>query len=94
MNHISSAEWAGTLKMPCPKCGEGKSRVIDSRNGRNNWQRRTRTCAKCHARWTTMEVPVEVLAALPRAVAGLRAARDGLTVMLDALDAHDLPEEC
>lgn len=41
----------------CPKCG-GDSRITNSkRKNGHGYLRRSRTCAECDSRWTTIEVP-------------------------------------
>lgn len=47
--------------MRCPKCGNNKSSVIDSRQTEDgNTIRRRRECEECHARFTTFERLEEV----------------------------------
>lgn len=51
--------------MRCPKCGNGSTRVIDSRmQDVNNTIKRRRECSKCNYRFTTFERcedPIEVI---------------------------------
>ncbi len=48
--------------MRCPYCGDEKSRVVDSRLGRDRTEvRRRRACAECGRRFTTRERVDEVL---------------------------------
>jgi transcriptional repressor NrdR len=48
--------------MKCPYCGHQKTRVIDSRPGRDNSDtRRRRNCGGCGRRFTTFEKPGENL---------------------------------
>lgn len=41
--------------MICPKCGDSKSKCVDSRVVEGTTRRR-RECLQCEARWTTYEV--------------------------------------
>jgi transcriptional regulator NrdR family protein len=46
----------------CPSCGGWKSQVKESRRDtRFGWKWRLRDCSECQHRWSTYEVPVDVL---------------------------------
>lgn len=45
----------------CPRCGHGESTVVDTRLTEEGWRRRRRSCLSCEARWSTLEVPVDVV---------------------------------
>ncbi len=49
---------------PCPFCLANGSRVADSRPYVSNpaWRRRRRQCDNCGKRWTTLEVPYQLIA--------------------------------
>jgi transcriptional regulator NrdR family protein len=44
---------------PCPHCGSQESKVIDKRARKSGNVRRRRTCGKCHARFSTLELVAE-----------------------------------
>jgi hypothetical protein len=48
---------------PCPQCHDNGTRVSDSRPYLHNhaWRRRRRYCRKCGHRWSTIEVPIELV---------------------------------
>lgn len=52
----------------CPNCGSGKNGVVDSRpailGGNINTVRRRRKCGDCGKRFTTYEIPAEIIEAL------------------------------
>lgn len=58
--------------LTCPKCDSQKIGVIDSRqiNGRRT---RRRACDQCGARWTMVEVPIEMEGCFEAALASLDA---------------------
>lgn len=56
-------EVKGGRSLPCPHCGERKSKVVDSRHAANHTRRR-RVCA-CGTRFTTHEVVVSEAPELP-----------------------------
>jgi len=45
---------------PCPKCGT-ITQVADTRRAESNWLRRRRRCIACNNRFSTIEIPTEVL---------------------------------
>lgn len=49
----------------CPFCGSGKNSVVDSRpailGGHINTVRRRRKCIDCSKRFTTFEIPAEII---------------------------------
>jgi len=49
-------ESAGSLSVPCPKCGHAVSAVIDTRPRATGQPRRRRQCLKCQERFTTREM--------------------------------------
>lgn len=61
------------LADPCPHCLANGSRVVDSRPYVSNpaWRRRRRICDACGRRWSTLEVPYQLIAE------GLIGAADG-----------------
>lgn len=52
----------------CPHCGSGKNGVTDSRpailGGNIHTTRRRRKCDNCHNRFTTFEIPAEIIETL------------------------------
>ncbi len=48
--------------MKCPKCQSNNEKVIDSRDTHGDWtRRRRRVCISCNHRWTTTEIPTEMV---------------------------------
>lgn len=52
--------------MLCPVCGAAETCTADSRPVNNGkWRRRRKKCNACNHRWTTFEVPRELIRQLP-----------------------------
>ncbi len=88
-------------RMPCPSCEHQFSGVTDSRGTSGGWQRRRRVCLSCGHRWTTMEVPTELVTVFPKMIERMRAMRDELTAILgdaeetkSTLEGIDASEDC
>jgi transcriptional regulator NrdR family protein len=48
--------------MNCPQCSHADSVVIDSRDANGGFTRRRRhKCSNCNHRWSTKELPVELI---------------------------------
>jgi len=45
----------------CVHCGNATVATIDSRVMASNWRMRRKRCTSCEHRWTTYEVPAEML---------------------------------
>jgi len=81
--------------MKCPKCGNNKDTVVDSREQREGTRiRRRRLCGNCQARWTTYEFmsyesPDELLARLKKLEGGLSRIMSDSKAALDFLRNHD-----
>ena len=70
-------------------CGSSNAAIIDSRYMDNTgWRRRRRECPGCRYRWSTIEVPLELLSELRVTMANLktieRLATEGRLAMLDS----------
>ena len=48
----------------CIKCGHDTVMIRDSRVNERNWRLRRRECMACKHRWSTYEVPVEVMSSV------------------------------
>lgn len=94
------ADASELLADPCPYCLANGSRVVDSRPYVSNpaWRRRRRICDACLERWTTLEVPMKLVAdgligteggpglrSLVREVASAQAALDRFQQMVRAM---------
>lgn len=55
---------SGTNALACPRCGHGRSYVVDSRKAGSDYVRRRRLCGKCETRFTSYEVHAEAFALL------------------------------
>ncbi len=66
----------------CPSCQSSRVQVTDSRPHHDGlWRRRRRICTACKHRWSTMEVPAELVENLPDTVMLGEKAIEGLNVM-------------
>ena len=82
-----------TLRAPCARCGRGAmSKVVDSRPW-HGMIRRRRECVACRYRWFTVEVPLELVGALPYIMAAARDARSGLDRIVGTLEQTRVWEE-
>jgi transcriptional regulator NrdR family protein len=79
-------------RTPCLACGGGTSIVTDSRPS-GGFIRRRRKCTACGHHWTTMEVPMELISALPVMSRGLRHVHEAMGRVLDQLDQIPLNED-
>ena len=50
---------AGSVSMPCPRCGARKSTVVDSRPRDDGVTRRRRECMNCQHRFTSFESMID-----------------------------------
>lgn len=69
----------------CPECRFGDNDVTDSRPA-YYWIRRRRRCRSCGHRWTTAEVPYEMVQGVADASKIFSIARHQLQKGLDAMD--------
>ena len=82
---------SGTGLSRCLKC-DGVATVFNSRVDKNGWRWRRRECTLCEHRWTTYEVPAELLDALRTLHKSAQAAKqqvDALNSVLSTLSMVD-----
>ena len=72
---------SGTGLSRCLKC-DSVAIVFNSRVDANGWRWRRRACTVCHHRWTTYEVPADLITALREFLQSAQAAK----VHVDALN--------
>lgn len=65
----------------CPHCGKGPVNTVDSRHD-TEWRWRRRVCQHCTVRWSTYEVPAELIGNLAKAVHILTTTRDTLDELI------------
>lgn len=71
----------------CPKCA-GRSKVTNSRAGKNSW-RRGRECVRCKHRWTTHETthdPDEIREELEAATEYLKKACRAWALVMEKME--------
>ena len=90
---MTLAQHPDTLRAPCAGCGRGgMSTVIDSRPW-HGMIRRRRQCVDCRYRWYTVEMPIELIDALPAIMEAARVSRDGLDRIVRTLEQTRVWEE-
>ncbi len=82
---------SGTGLSRCLKC-DGVSTVFNSRVDKNGWRWRRRACLVCHHKWTTYEVPAELIEDIRAFLHSAQAAKqhvDALNERLHSLTIVD-----
>lgn len=57
--------WGSQKLQCCPECGSANAAIIDTRYiEETGWKRRRRKCHACQHRWSTVELPAELVGEL------------------------------
>ncbi len=85
------------IHLPCPRCGERRSRVIDTRGmPEKNYIRRRRECEACGHRFTTFEGQTndaELVRILRSRVAELEKQIAGIAKVLSMIPEENIDEQ-
>lgn len=86
--------WGNKKLHCCPSCGSADAATIDSRYLEDTgWRRRRRECHACRHRWSTVELPAELVGDLRHVFAHLKTierltAESRLMITTVGFDAH------
>ena len=83
---------SGTGLSRCLKC-DGVSTVFNSRVDKNGWRWRRRECTVCEHRWTTYEVPAELLTSLRAFIALAQQAKQHVDTLNDLISALSIVDK-